>query len=158
MKSIIIYLSVLLLFLFVGLSPVYAGFEEGKAAYKQGDYETAFQEFKPLAEQGDASSQNILGEMYGMGRGIPQDYAEAFKWHKKAAEQGHARAQFNLGLIYGQGNGVTKNRLLSYVWFSLAAKELKIAVKYGKRVRSGLTREQITEAKKLVREFKVKSP
>ena len=79
MKSVIIYLSVLLLFLFVGLSPVYAGFEEGLAAYKQGDYETAFQEFKPLAEQGDALSQNILGEMYGHGSRHPSRLCRSFQ-------------------------------------------------------------------------------
>ena len=52
MKKVTIYLSVLLLFLFVGLSPVYAGLEEGLLAYDRGDYDTAFKEFKPLAEKG----------------------------------------------------------------------------------------------------------
>ncbi len=37
MKNVIIYFSVLLLFLFVGLSSVYAGYKEGfNNGYKQG--------------------------------------------------------------------------------------------------------------------------
>ena len=39
----------------VGFVPVaQSGFEEGVAAYKQGDYDTALKELKPIAEQGDA--------------------------------------------------------------------------------------------------------
>ncbi len=33
-------------------SPARAGFDDGMAAYKRGDYATALREFRPLAEQG----------------------------------------------------------------------------------------------------------
>ena len=52
MKKVIIYFSVLLLFLFVGFSSVYAGWNEAKTASDRGDYETVFKEIKLLAEQG----------------------------------------------------------------------------------------------------------
>ncbi len=54
--------------LFVSLAaPAWAGFDEGMAAYKRGDYETAIQEWKPLAKQGVADAQYNLGVMYGEG-------------------------------------------------------------------------------------------
>jgi len=66
--------------------PAQAGFDEGLAAYKRGDYATALKEWRPLAEAGDATAQFILGGMYAKGQGVPQDYGEAAKWYRKAAE------------------------------------------------------------------------
>ncbi len=80
-------------------APAWADFSDGVAAYDRGDYATAFSEWKPLAEQGNAGAQFNLGVMYYKGRGVPQDYAEAVKWYRKAAEQGNAGAQFNLGHV-----------------------------------------------------------
>lgn len=39
----------------------FAGYEEGLKAYKNKDYAQALQEWRPLAEQGDARSQYSLG-------------------------------------------------------------------------------------------------
>jgi uncharacterized protein len=48
------------------VAPVAAGpFEEGVAAYKRGDYDTALQLFRPLANPGNPSAQFYLGSMYG---------------------------------------------------------------------------------------------
>ena len=58
-------------------APAWAGFDEGLAAYERGDYETAYHEFRPLAEQGDAEAQNGLGVMYDTGQGVTLDYGEA---------------------------------------------------------------------------------
>tara|TARA_Y100000588_G_scaffold385306_1_gene478336 strand:+ start:7197 stop:7433 length:237 start_codon:yes stop_codon:yes gene_type:complete len=41
-----------------------ADFNKGLAAYKSGDYATALHEWKPLAEQGDATAQYNLGITY----------------------------------------------------------------------------------------------
>ncbi len=35
-------------------APAWAGFDEGEAAFKRGDYATALREWRPLAEQGNA--------------------------------------------------------------------------------------------------------
>ena len=59
-------------------------------ADSRGDYETAHELVRPLAEQGDALAQYSLGEMYDLGEGVPEDDAEAAKWYRKAAEQGDA--------------------------------------------------------------------
>ena len=64
---------------------VAADFDDGVAAYEAGDYKTAFNEFKPFAEQGDAYAQFNLGFMYYNGQGVLQDHKEAVKWFTKAA-------------------------------------------------------------------------
>ncbi len=51
--------------------------EDGEAAFKRGDYATAFRLWRPLAEHGDADAQNNLGVMYRSGLGVPQDAVEA---------------------------------------------------------------------------------
>ncbi len=60
-------------------------FGGGIAAYDRGDYATAFGEMKPLAEQGDADSQNNLGVLYHHGQGVPQDYVQAHMWFNLSA-------------------------------------------------------------------------
>ncbi len=50
--------------LFVGSMTAYAAeFDVGVKAYQRGDYATAIQIFRQLAEQGDANAQIILGGM-----------------------------------------------------------------------------------------------
>ncbi len=46
-----------------------ADFQKGLDAANAGDFATALEEWKPLAEQGDASAQFNLGIMYANGRG-----------------------------------------------------------------------------------------
>ncbi len=90
--------------------PVYADdVQDGFDASMRGDYKTAFEKWKPLAEQGDANVQYNLGVMYDTGLGVAQDYKEAVKWYRLSAEQGNASAQFNLGVMYAAGLGVAQD-------------------------------------------------
>ena len=115
---------VLAVALLIGLStPSQADWQAGKAAYLRGDYATAFHEFKPLAERGDARAQATLGVMYDNGRGVPQDYAEAAKWYRKAAEQGFAGAQFNLGNMYKIPRGFSQDYAEALKWYRKAAEQ-----------------------------------
>ena len=100
-----------------------ADLEKAEAAYESGDYDTALQQLRPLAEQGDAGAQYSLGLMYDNGNGVPQDYKEALRWYRLAAEQGNAEAQYNLGLMYGNGNGVPQDYKEAARWFRLAAEQ-----------------------------------
>jgi len=116
------HITIILAFLMTLSSPVAAqDFQKGYAAFKAGDFATALQEWKPLAEAGDAGVQYLLGRMYDDGEDIPQDYAEAVKWYRLAAEQGKARAQTILGLMYGLGQGVPQDYAESMRWYRLAA-------------------------------------
>ncbi len=48
-------------------------FEIGVAALSCGDYEAALKEFRPVAEQGHASAQTLVGAISHRGHGVPQD-------------------------------------------------------------------------------------
>ncbi len=73
----------------------WAGFQAGVEAYNRGDYATALKEWRPLAEQGDASAQHNLGWMYHLGQGVPQDDVQARMWLNLAAAQGNELARIN---------------------------------------------------------------
>ena len=73
------------IFIFLALAltfaPVYADdFQDGLDAYDRGDYKTALEKFKPLAEQGNANAQYSLGVMFGNGNGVPQNNVQAHMW------------------------------------------------------------------------------
>jgi len=128
-------------------------FEDGDAAYKRGDYATAFKLWQPLADQGNATAQNNIGVMYDLGRGVPQDYAEALRWYKLAAAQGDAKAQYNLAAYYGNGQGVSQDNVKAHLWFNLAAaKGEPAAAMYRDVVARKMTPQQIAEAQKRARE------
>ena len=97
--------------------------DDAWAAVHAGDYATAINILKPLAEQGDAGAQNSLGAMYANGQGVPQDYAVAVKWCRKAAEQGFAKAQHNLGILYTEGQGVPQDYAEALKWYHKAAEQ-----------------------------------
>ena len=98
-------------------------FQEGMAAYAQGDYATAMQSWRPLADAGDPSAQTNVGFLYSRGWGVPQDPAEAFKWYKMAAMQNYTDAEYNLALLYRDGKGVEVNIDEAIRWFQLAAEK-----------------------------------
>jgi len=81
----------------------------GDAAYNKGDYAEAINIYMPLAAQGNAHSQAMLGGMYYNGEGVTQNDQEAFFWTRLAVAQGNAIAQFILGMKYMYGNGIIKN-------------------------------------------------
>ena len=83
--------------------------EDGIAAYGRGDFATAQQLLRPLADQGDATAQASFGLMYQNGHGVPQDQAEAAKWFRRAAEQGLAIAQNFLADAMYAGDGVPQD-------------------------------------------------
>ena len=102
MRRIATTLAVVTALLFSAGS-AWADLNDGMAAAQRGDFATAFQEWPPLAEQGNAKAQTNLGDMYRFGEGVPVNATEAVKWYRKAAEQGAALAQYNLGLKYQRG-------------------------------------------------------
>jgi uncharacterized protein len=66
-----------LMFVAIGGAAVAGPLEDAEAAWSKHDYATAFRLFRSLAEQGDATAQKRLGDMYEQGQSVPQDYALA---------------------------------------------------------------------------------
>ena len=127
--------------------------QKGFAAYADGDYATALQEWTPLAEAGDANAQNWLGWMYNDGTGVPQDHAEAAKWYKMAAEGGDVIAQLTMGFIYDKGRGVLQDNVMAHLWLNIAsANENENAGEYRDRIAGLMTAEDISKAQSMARE------
>ena len=123
-KPLTFLLSLTFLFLFSGSSVVFGGdLEDGVYAYERKDYKAAYKLWLPLAEQGDAGAQYLLGYMYDLGQGVLQDYKEAVKWYRLAAEQGLAQAQGTLGGMYALGQGVEQSYKETVKWYRLAAEQ-----------------------------------
>ena len=104
--------------------------ERGTYHNKKENYKKAFYWFKKSAEQGNASAQVRLGDMYQQGQGVPQkrrwdpkNYKKAFYWFKKAAEQGDPTAQFRIGEMYKYGRGVSQNNKHALYWFKKLAEQ-----------------------------------
>mgnify|MGYP002637016442 CR=1 FL=1 len=131
---------------------VYADFQEGWAAYENGDYATALAEWEPLAEQGYANAQSILGIMYNDGKGVLQDYAYAHMWHRLAAEQGYSPAQINLGFMYELGEGVLQDYAYAHMWYNIAAANGNAdAGEFRQIVADLMTPSQIEQAQEMAR-------
>ena len=129
--------------------------EDASAAYDRGDYATAHRLLHPLAEQGDANAQLILGGMYYDGLGVPQDYAEAVRWYRLVADQGLAHAQDNLGFLYANGLGVSQDYVRAHMWSNLSAvQDDETALVYRDLYAQRMTPEQIAEAQRLAREWR----
>ena len=112
------------LVLFLLASPIGAqDYDTAVAANERGDYITALKHLTPLAENGFAEAQALLGAMYAQGRGMPPDPAEAIRWFRKGIEQGNHWAQHNLGFMYAQGQGVLQNDYEAAKWFRKAANQ-----------------------------------
>ena len=131
-------------------------YEDGLAAYKQRDYATALKLLRPLAEQGNAAAQNVLGVMYEIGRGVPQDDMEAVKWYRLSAEQGRASAQYNLGVMYDKGQGVPQDYVRAHMWLNLAAAsfcgdEAKTASESRHELTAKMSPAQIERAQEMAR-------
>ena len=65
-------------FLFSGA--VLADFDRGLAAYRMGDFDQAFEQFRLDAVDGHASAQYNLGVMYYRGEGVKKDVVRAWAW------------------------------------------------------------------------------
>ena len=81
----------------IGAVAAFAGpWEDGMAAYNRGDYLPAIRLFRPLAEQGNAKAQNVLGVMFHKGEGVPKNPVRAHMWFSFAAARGDATAKAEL--------------------------------------------------------------
>ena len=88
--------------LFLAGSAIAGPLEDGRAALKNGDHETALRLFQSLAEQGDAEAQLHLGVMFVKGQGMSPDLNAAQTWFKQAAENPAAPKETRDDAIYNR--------------------------------------------------------
>jgi TPR repeat protein len=105
----------------IGLANPAANADAAYAAFQKGDYAAVLRLARPLAAEGDARAQSVLGLVFYRGRGIQQDHTEAVKWFRRAAEQGDVSAQSYLGFMFSEGHGVPQDYAEAVKWFRLAA-------------------------------------
>jgi hypothetical protein len=91
------------------------------AVYQHRRYVTVMRMARPLAAEGDARAQSMLGLLYYRGQGVPQDHNEALRWFRQAADQDDVVAQFHLGVMLAKGQGVPQDDVEAANWFRRAA-------------------------------------
>src|SRR6266508_892877 len=96
---------------------------EGLTRYATHDHARAIEVLRPLADQGDAVAQEVLGKIHLTGEGTTRDNVVAFKRLLQAAERGRAEAQLELGRMYRDGVGISADGNLAMYWFDRAAKQ-----------------------------------
>jgi TPR repeat protein len=97
MKKQMIFGGLVVAMQILGSAGAVAGpWEDGMAAYNRGDYMPAIRLFRPLAEQGNAKAQAVLGVMHRKGQGVARNSVRAFVWFSRAAAGGDAKAKAEL--------------------------------------------------------------
>ena len=116
-------LAVLLLF---AAAPGHAArnpYNDGLAAYRAGNYASAFKTLTPLAQKKDRRAMYLLGVMYEHGQGVARDLPMAAAWYQSSADAAYAPSQYNLGRMYWDGRGVTENRTRAAALITAAARQ-----------------------------------
>ena len=73
-------------------APALAGFDEGREAFIKSDWQTVKSEMLPLAQEGDAKAQIVMGLLYARGDGVTQDWDSAVYWFSTATESARTMA------------------------------------------------------------------
>jgi hypothetical protein len=119
MRSMVLGLAIALL---LGVQSAWADVDAGLRAAHEGDYEAAVAEWRPVAQDGNARAEFLLGLAYRTGKGVAQDPANAVRWFQKAAAQGNVDAQSALGTMLLIGEGVPADYSRAFVNLDAAAK------------------------------------
>lgn len=112
-------------------SPAMSDYQAGLDAYKAGDFDRAFREWREVASNGAgvvppdvlAETCYALGMLFWVGQGVRQDTSESALWLRQAAELNHAGAQAKLGYLYQAGQGVEQSDFEALKWFTMAARQ-----------------------------------
>ena len=97
--------------------------DKAAAAMQKGDFKSALADLRPLAAQGDADAQFLLGLLYDTGNGVARDPVVAAAWYRKAADQNHTLGRLYLGLLHYSGEGVKQSYEEAARWFRPAAED-----------------------------------
>ena len=122
-----------------------------RAAAGAGDTQ-ALARLQQMADEGLASAQFCLAELFNLGEGVLRDDAQAVAWFRKAAVQGMGVAQSVLGSRYGLGEGVPRDWVLANMWFNIASANGDSAGRSARRmIEAELTQAQIADSTRRAR-------
>lgn len=79
--------------------------------------------YRLAADQGHAEAEDLLGESYRDGDGVPCNCRMAVRWFSRAAQHGDSDAQVSLGYSYFHGEGVSKNYSKAIHWYRRSARQ-----------------------------------
>ncbi len=104
----------------------------------------------PLGEE-----EYQMGLKHANGQGVSEDQKLAFEWYRKGAEKNHTDAQEQLAYFYRSGKDVPQDLVEAYKWLSLAAgRGDKSAISTLPQFQTGMTTEQLEEARRRIRQFR----
>lgn len=83
----------------VAPTPADAAFDAAIASLKLGNYALAREQFRPLAEAGDAAAQYNLGWLLAKGLGGARNLVAAYQWFFLVADAGHEKGRDGLAEI-----------------------------------------------------------
>ena len=110
-------LSAAMLFSVITFNVQAKDYNDGFLAAEGGDFNSAVQQWGPLAEQGHAIAQFNLALLYHSGLGVDLDEAKAVSWYKKSASNGYYKAQEYLAVGYREGwFGLPKDSKKASYW------------------------------------------
>ena len=78
-------------------------------AYNLGHYKQTLSLLQPLASNGNAKAQVLVGRCYENGLGVAPDAAEAVKWYELAVEKGSTEAMILLAYCHSVGAGAARD-------------------------------------------------
>ncbi|CAO3614674.1 unnamed protein product [Mucor hiemalis] len=110
--------------------------------YCDGNYWEALTFFIKAADiYNHANSQQTLGYMYEVGKGIPVDEQQSLMWYIKAANNGLVEAQYKAGLLYIKSAraSIEQNYIEAMKWMKIAGESGHVDAEYsvGVMLRNG---------------------
>lgn len=114
--------KIFLLLIFV-LFTACSKIDDPKVAFKNGDFETSYKLWMPLAKNGDPEAENYLGVHYYAGLGVKRDYAKALHWYELAARKGYPSAQRHFGDMLYAGYGIRQDFYKAFIWYFAASQQ-----------------------------------
>ncbi|MBU0910517.1 MAG: sel1 repeat family protein [Proteobacteria bacterium] len=102
--------------------------DKGILALKEEKYGSAIKYLKPMAILGEEDAQNLIGECYALGFGVPKDVEKAIYWFRRGTKKSNCSGDeciaadlYFVGEKYLNGVGVKKDRKEAIFWIKKAA-------------------------------------
>lgn len=89
--------------------------------YKMGQYESAFEQYLELAEEGSRQGMLNVANMYAQGQGVEQNQEKAFQWYLRAADSGDSISMVEVAMAYEEGKGTVLDKNEALRWYRRAA-------------------------------------